>query len=269
MHFFNKHASFLFNYHYANKRFLRCFLFLFIGFKGFFSTPHSWAATAQVPPSKNQTPPSSSPFTEWLALGSGCRAKHNLAGDVLRRHSPPSASPFSHVILFELPHYAMTTSVPRGTATPQERPPLAFAKECALRITLEPGAHRRIKNVSAQTTLTLSKPAGTLAAALVELKLGAQSLSSKLFSFSKEDIFVRRQEEIVLFPGKGSTETMPNLGCGEAKILGIDYSFQSQRSRSEDEVHMSLGGDKTLKVTVDTEACGNQETPKTLPNQNK
>src|SRR5262249_8962947 len=135
------------------------------GVPGNLSTADASAAVpfAAVPPASQP----SAIVREWFALGSGCRAKFDIPGDVtFEDRGEPSKG--IHANRLRLSAFALAG-----------RPdlPLQFVRDCGVRLGVFPPDDTLIRRVVARTRLFASKgPAGELEL-VEELKLGAQSLA--------------------------------------------------------------------------------------------
>lgn len=188
--------------------------------------------------------------SEWFALGSGCRAKSNLPGNVRMEFLPQEKSkPDTYRYRFVIDQFELRESTYDAST-------LKFARECAIRLSVNPPEGKKLKNIVAETSVLSSKERGTAVNNLVALKVGAVVLSENLRTFKNDEKIAETQDRILLFPGKGSRESMPELKCAEPKIVGVDYSFIAERV--EPIAHplvVTLGSDRSAIVELTLSDC--------------
>lgn len=188
-------------------------------------------------------------FAEWIAHGSGCRAKSNMAGDVfMERVAQGIQNHDRYAVRFHLDQLQLTSA---GRA-PDE--PRDFAKECAIRVQLMPPAGKRIKGLRAKTSVLSAKSAGTKLTVAGTLKIGAQTLEQRIV-IQPSGNTQAGYEEFDLAPGSGPEHAFPQLQCGEPKLGGFDFTWIAERKAMTDGVFVTVSDDKVLEMVVDLEDC--------------
>ena len=170
----------------------------------FFSTPAFSASPAA--------------FSEWFALGSGCRAKFDIPGDVTQEISPvPSQHPGYQRIRFHLPKLHLNGSHQLKTGRD-------FGRECAIRLKVAPEATHKISDVIAETSLDIEKPKGVQLTVATELKIGQSIIDARQEILEAAASSTGRRKPITL-GGKPNEALYKPLQCGEPKIVGFDYTW--------------------------------------------
>lgn len=213
----------------------KCWLGIALIFCGFAPVAH--ASTKQV-------------LNDWFALGSGCRAKSDLPGNVRVEGVPAEAgAPDSYKVKFLFTDLAL-----RGeTADPTLK---KFGRECAVRLNINPPEGKKIVSIRAKTRITASKETGPALDILSELKLGAASIGKIQRKLDHGARVAAREDEIDLEAGQGTSEPLPQLGCGEPKIIGFDYSWIATREKDQKgTLLVALGKEKSLVIEATLASC--------------
>ena len=187
-------------------------------------------------------------LAQWFALGSGCRAKFDIPGDVIREDLPanPNYPGYQH-IRFSIKQMAL-----RGVS--QVAAGRDFARECAIRLKVEPDSSQKISGIIAETKIAVSKPKGVSIVTSSELKLGQATLDLKRESVVLEADLKNAPYDIRLIT-KNHAE-IEGLKCGEPKIAGFDYTWIASTSLpSPKELEVSLSGDRALDFYVKFDTC--------------
>jgi len=188
-------------------------------------------------------------FAEWIALGSGCHAKSNEAGDVsMERIANTGAKNDVYVVRFHLDQYQLTSA----GRPPNE--PLNFAKECAIRVQVLPPPGKRIRSLYANTSVVSVKSAGTKLTLAGTLKIGAQTLGQKIV-IRQAGTASAAEEAFVLFPGAEPDEVFPALSCEENKLAGFDFTWIAERHDNTDAIFVEVAADKVLDMVAELEDC--------------
>jgi len=192
-------------------------------------------------------------LNNWFALGSGCRARHDLAGDVKLekfQEKKDDSEVYGAKIYFE--------KFQLSSDTPSLRSPLLYGKECSVRININPPPGKRLKRLIAVSNVAASKNADSDLLLNGELKLGTLSLGNERLEYEKARVLDREVSPIFidtqLAKLKG-TEEMPVLGCGEAKIIGFDFTFVSQRETEQSKFKAELADGNPLEIRAELENC--------------
>ncbi len=215
---------------------------LILGILGLLLAPNTQAAPT----------PAKKVLNDWYALGSACRAKHDLPGNV-RMEEVSAPLPQMNKVKFTLDNVALSSD------NPSKLSPLQFGKECSIRLNINPPAGKRLKRLIAITSLHASKAAEVDLLIHGELKLGAASLGH-VQEISKvgqkiSDKVIPIQFDTDLGPPSEGDQPMPELKCGEAKIIGFDYTFIAKRTSEKDAVLAEIGSPRTLEITAELENC--------------
>lgn len=189
-------------------------------------------------------------LNDWFALGSGCRARSDLPGNVRMESVVAGATTTdTYQAKFIFKDFALTADV---------APPslMKFGRECAVRLNINPPAGKKIVGLKAVTRVAASKEPGPELDILAELKLGSMSLGnaqSKLGDTSR----VRHREEIIELQADATSKAaFPQLGCGEPKIIGFDYSWiVTRKPDKRSAVRVELGKEKTLLIEARLADC--------------
>ncbi|MFO0679484.1 MAG: hypothetical protein U0169_23360 [Polyangiaceae bacterium] len=193
------------------------------------------------------TEPPKPVLNDWFALGSGCRAKFDLeGGDVRIEHVPDDAGlPGTHAVRFHMEKFEL-----HATGTPKK-----LARECAIRLNVNPPPGMRVKDVVARASFVVSKSVAATLKVHGELKLGSVTLGHRTVDLARGVGVREREERMDLRAGQDPTERFPVLGCGEPKIIGFDATWISERDSESDVVDARMGGDRTLAIEAVLEPC--------------
>ncbi len=190
-------------------------------------------------------------LNDWFALGSGCRARSDLPGNVdMKRLSETARSKGVYTAKFQFNNFRIE----------DERFPEKLkqvGRECAVRLNINPPQGKRIIAIRAQTTVSVNKSPGHSLDLLAELKLGAESLGRDSQKIGTSDTRKSSIRPIRLEAGQGYSTPLPQLGCGEPKIIGFDYSWIVSRGQgSSIAATVDLGGEKALVIEAELGDCG-------------
>lgn len=189
-------------------------------------------------------------FRDWIAFGSGCRARSDEPGDVtMERATVESGGRVVHRARFHLDQYRLTS------ADPPPGDPLDFARECAIRIQLGPPPGMRIARVTARTGLVSSKSEGVKLTLLAELKIGVALLGRKLTVHEAGVAHDGWKQVLRLVPGTKPDERLPELACAEGKLVGFDSTWIAERTAPTDEVSVELSGTHVLDIDAELAGC--------------
>ncbi|MCX6118603.1 MAG: hypothetical protein NT027_13755 [Proteobacteria bacterium] len=189
-------------------------------------------------------------LNDWFALGSGCKAKADLPGNVKMESLPQDpARPNVHRVKFSFSGFELA-----GDTAPKEVE--QFARECAVRININPSKTQKIVDVRAQTAVVASKDLGASLDINSELKIGSSSLGAvrkTMASTAKVDL---TEEKIELSSDGAKGNTLPTLGCGEGKIIGFDFSWIAKRERKKiTNLSVGLSKEKSLIIEATIGDC--------------
>ena len=190
-------------------------------------------------------------FNDWFALGSGCRARSDLPGDVQLKIQPDrEGSPNLHVARFFLKNFKLSDNN-------TNRDLRQFGRECAIRLNINPPPGKKIFALHARSKLTVKKSPGYALDLLSELKLGPVSLGRDNQKYLVTDVQHYRKHEVSLSAGSDMATSLPQLGCGEPKIIGFDYSWiVSERQPGQQIVTVELADDSSILIEAVLSDCG-------------
>ncbi len=189
-------------------------------------------------------------LNRWFALGSGCRAKDDLPGDVTMELLPPeSAQPNSFRARFHL------GSLRLAPAELSDKTLLKFARECSIRLNINPPPGKKITKVTATTGYAVDKPAGAKVTILNELKIGNSTLGRHEATFMNDESVSEKAKSVSLVPGTRLDEPFPVLSCAEPKIIGFNYTWLGERTQASSTLDVQLSGAKTLDIEAELSAC--------------
>lgn len=187
---------------------------------------------------------------EWFALGSGCRARSSAPGDVTVEHLPADpARPNVTRVRFHL------DAMKLESATRAPGSSSKFARECSIRLNVNPPPGMKVTRVAARTSLATSKAPGVSLTEQTELLLGRTVLARRLDALATGEAVRGRVEDVSLAPGAADAEPFPVLACAESKIIGLNLTWIAERSSAEDDVEVSLAGARTLELEAELTPC--------------
>ena len=198
-------------------------------------------------------------FDKWFALGSGCKAREDLPGDVKPMNSlqgreaefAPGKAQFGLVL-------------PAFKLAPQDNAARGFARECAIRVHLNSPDGYRLSRLRAKLKLDVKKPVEGDLFLHQELKLGTESIDIQQVRLLNEAL----QDQAVNIDLDSMASAQSNLAkidCGAKKIAGVDLTWIYKNKESDgkpDGVNIELGGDKTVLIEGEWIKC-KPEAPRT------
>lgn len=189
-------------------------------------------------------------LNDWFALGSGCRAKSDLPGNVrMEGVSSVAGAPDIYRAKFIFKDFALAKDTVNSGVK-------KFGRECAVRLNINPPEGKKIVAIRAKTKIQAEKEAGPELDLLSELKLGSVSLGRVQNKVEASKGLALREETIDLEAGLGAKEPLPQLGCGEPKIIGFDYSWIATRDGGANRnLHVELAKEKSLIIEAQLEDC--------------
>lgn len=188
---------------------------------------------------------------DWTSLGSGCKGQQSVeGGDVAFKLNPwvqPSLNRYQ--LRFNFSRLKLQSPVPKD----QGKTNLEFARDCAIRVALNPPKGKRIVDVEAVATYKLSKELRSEMKTMAQLTLGMTTLATTKMEFPATESFKDAQQELRLVPQKTAGD-MAAVRCGQSKLLGVDLLFYINRPDEKAKVDMTLQ-DHVMDVVVDLEDC--------------
>ncbi len=210
----------------------------------------SWLCVLAIVGSSPTMAASKPVLNDWFALGSGCRARSDLPGNVRMEGVPAIAgTPDTYQAKFIFKDFSLGSSVASMASK-------KFGRECAVRLNINPPTGKKIIGLRAVTSVIATKEPGPELDLLAELKLGSASLGQSQSKLGDASMVRQREERIELQAGGGSQAPLPQLGCGEPKIIGFDYSWIATRAAdSRPAIRVELGKEKTLTIEAQLADC--------------
>lgn len=192
-------------------------------------------------------------LNDWFALGSGCRARSDLPGNVTMEEAPAfggGSQRYRAKFLFK------GFSLDGAKA---DHASVRFGRECAIRLNINPPLGKKIHAIRAYTKLLVEKPSGLVLDLLSELKLGPTSLGREQYNIANEEKWQSRELTIELAGASGSKESFPQLGCSEPKIIGFDYSWiVTGLKDKKTPFSVGLAGQGSLVIEADLVDCAGE-----------
>lgn len=189
-------------------------------------------------------------LNHWFALGSGCRAKDDVPGDVTMELLPPDPlRPNIHRARFHLDRLHL------DSGALSDKSLLKFARECSVRLNINPPPGKKVVGVKATTGIAVEKPQGTKLTVLSELKIGNTTLGHDESAFPSDTIVQSKKSVVELAPGTRMEERFPALTCAEPKIIGFNYTWMAERNAATETVDVQLSDAKTLDIEAELASC--------------
>lgn len=198
-----------------------------------------------------QTPKKEAPharMSNWQAFGSGCRALL----DSKNKTRLESRSTRQGLLARFFPHdFAL-----------QLRQGAQGVRECALRLTVEPAAGFKIKDIRAKAVLEASKSNGDRMRARILLLLGDSMLMRREWDLQTTEFAKQRAHELYLSPEPAAADILKAKRCGQAQIVGLDVTFEGVRNKDVQKIRgadqlssFRLKANQPAEVEVTLEPC--------------
>jgi hypothetical protein len=196
-------------------------------------------------------------FGRWMAAGSGCRADSvdkTVKNDVqlVSAEYNPQDPKFIKVT-FSLPDFRLRP-LEQKPGKPQVSG-VNYARECALRFNLNPPEGKKIKSASAETEIEVSKDKDVKLFVAGSLKLGATTLTQQQTQFPNAESFRFRRHPLLLVPGKNPTDEVPQVDCGEKKIVGVDLTLLTNKPVESNLAEARVFGNGNVTINIELEDC--------------
>jgi hypothetical protein len=204
------------------------------------------------PTPKIKNPPT---FGEWFAVGSGCKATHKSPGNVKfvgNEYEGQNAITGR----FELTGYKLSS--------PPENPKtsISFARECNLRVQVQPPQGKKIVSVSSKAMFVASKETNVKLNLQNTLYMDTRMVGAFQAELPKGEQVGNRDFEVVLSRGlwKGLADPQgapaAEYGCGQPMVFGSDFTAITHRQDAKDTASVTLAGaSKSLEFSVELEDC--------------
>lgn len=179
---------------------------------------------------------------DWLAMGSGCQARKDKAGNVNFDVARDENDPLLYHIVFEVDQYRLEGDKPINPQNP------TFARECAFRVAAYPKSRWKIENLSLTTGFVVQKDSGSTAEMYTKLLTGSASLNEWSQVFGSQETFAQKQIDLNLTPSPDGRKHLLEGECEAPKIVGADISFVNRRENFTPKV--VIAPDVTGKVIL-------------------
>ncbi len=191
---------------------------------------------------------------EWFALGSGCKAKHDLPGDVSLSVRVDKSQHNSMVLTFHLPRYELDGRKPINPKN------ATFARECALRAALEIPPGKRIRSLRTNVPFVVSKGIGAKIQLAAQAHLGNVVVDSKTVTEDSSKVLANQAHTVGLFASAQSSlvvsdASFPPQTCGAGKLVGLDLSMTNWRDSFVPQVVATLSPTSQVSLQVELEPC--------------
>lgn len=218
---------------HVRQRFISCFTALLL----LSVAKEARSASAQLPE-----------ITDWGALGSGCRSRpaerSNVSIEKVLQTAPNRAS-----FLFRLRSYEIDGEKPIS------RESAAFARDCSIRLALQPPKGTRIKSIDGETRLLVSKEKGFAFQVALALSTPRAQIGATALDYDKNVVLKNSEEIIQVVPIGGGLGGDIGSGCNEARVLGLDLVLSNDRASFAPKLRAKLAGDQLVRFNVTLEAC--------------
>lgn len=189
-------------------------------------------------------------LNDWFALGSGCRARSDLIGDVEMKLQPYRDN---HQRVYAAKFFLKNLRLSEVHKNAKAK---RFGLECAIRLNINPPPGKKIVALHARTKMNVAKNLGYELDLLAELKLGPMSLGQEARKFGIADVQDSKLHKVLLSAGQDSATALPQLGCGEPKIIGFDYSWVVSQIQTGNKIGpVELADDQSLLIEAALEEC--------------
>jgi hypothetical protein len=189
-----------------------------------------------------------------MAAGSGCKGTSKEKGNVALESATWSGSDKkSFVVQFAAHGYRLR---PLDKADKGAEPSLvSYARECALRFSVNPPKGTRLAAVTARADTEVSKDAASELLVNAVLKVGSSSVAEERRQFDKSQVFNHRGEIFELIPGRSPELEMPPLACEETKVVGADFTFLTHKDKASSQAEARLAGDEKVRFELAFVPC--------------
>ncbi len=190
---------------------------------------------------------------DWSALGSGCHGQLDERDGNVTLDATPPIPPFlnRHRLRFMVKNLKLESPVPKD----QGQTNLEFARDCAIRVALNPLPGKKIVSIEADSAFNLSKPMQTDMKTMAQLTLGMDTLGTTIVNYDQAEAFTNVKKAFHIDTDALETrKLLSEIKCGQAKIMGLDLLLYVKRPQDSVAVEMSLDKNR-VDLIVDLEAC--------------
>ncbi|MGC4063297.1 MAG: hypothetical protein QM784_01315 [Polyangiaceae bacterium] len=187
---------------------------------------------------------------DWLAFGSGCNARASQRGDVdiLVTEEPPESGRYR--VRLGLDRWGI------GTSDVFSKDSEAFARECAIRLAIQPTSGHRLSAVESVPTYRVDKAAGARIRLRARLFVAGES-DYKFEKWIESSEVLRERLEPVQWRRESPTNaTFRAVPCGQSSLVGLKLSAAVFRETlSPYDVTVALQGGAT-EIVLEFATCG-------------
>lgn len=183
---------------------------------------------------------------DWMAVGSGCRARRAEPGDVRIILRDPQEERRIQVLV-ELPGYGLEGDRPAAPGAAD------FARECAIRLAVHPAPGKRIKSFAASAAFRVRKDGEAKVRLRSRLLVGDATLDRREEWIAGGETAAERD---VSLPGERARREgfFRRLACERPKVVGFDLSATVFRESAHPAVSVGLAGHRA-SLTLEIEDC--------------
>ena len=190
-------------------------------------------------------------LNDWFALGSGCRAKHDLAGNVTA-DARASSSPNQYGMVYTLKDFSFNETHGKPGQS-------KFARECSIRLNINPPPGMIIKTLKARTSFDIAKKSSVALNLYTELKLGSTSLGTFRKEYQSKELVSSEKLDLNLLNDNLPLIIEPKLNCGDPKIIALDISWMGEKddklSKPGETFNVTLGQNSQVSIEATLEPC--------------
>jgi len=149
---------------------------------------------------------------EWFAFGSGCKASSKSGSRNLTIQNHPGDSLKAELALADF-----VLKIAAGGSG---------VRECAVRLTVETQPGYRIKDIGVKAHIQAKKVDTVQFRSRVLLLVGDRLIARREWDIAPLEFARYRNQGLFLAPGVQSELSLPQLPCGKAQIVGLDFTFE-------------------------------------------
>lgn len=196
----------------------------------------------------NKDPKPSLQIEDWMAAGSGCKGRKGKDEEVKMNVEQDSQNPQIYKFTFSMEKYRLQGQNPIHKDKP------TFARECALRLALQPSVGSKIKNIRTVMPFVLNKGKGASAELSTRIIGSGAVLAQKEQKFDEKTLVQNKNISLDLDLDQAAKKTIAQSDCSAAKLIGVDMSLLTRRKSLKEKVEINLDKSEVL-VFVELDTC--------------
>lgn len=244
-------------------------------------------ALAKTVTVKGDSPVDSASLVEkWMAVGSGCQATSDKAGDVkfvgvdvskskedVNRNDALKGSPKLASLKFDLSQFSLRPLVKKDAAQREANDPAStssernagtsatearlvnYARECAIRVVVAPPPGTKIRSVNAKAVAEVTKDRHSKMLLQGSLKVGASTVAKAVHQFGSDQEFRFRSEVLEAVPGSHPDDEVAPIACNEKKVVGFDLTFLTNKENASAVAEARLAANSLVTLDLELEDC--------------